>query len=344
MEVLMMKEMYAGLYLGDKTVGTNKIAKPILKEGEALIRVAFAGICGTDMMIYSGKHPRAQAPLAMGHEFSGVIQEIRGESSFAAGDRVVIEPTLSCGGCEACMAGQFHVCKTLKLIGIDHNGGFAEYAAVPIHRLHRIPDELSDIHAAVTEPVAVAIHTVRRSNLKVGDNVVILGAGPIGLLTALVARQAGAGQIIISDISPYRLEKAKQLGFTALDAKHVNITEEVVRLTSGVGADVVFEVAGNQITAKQMIETVKIQGQIVVVSVYKQAPIIDLAAMHFREISLTTTRCYTKADFKKAIQLMRDGTIDVSPIISHELPLQQIAEGFKLMEDSDISLKVLFKL
>ncbi|WCK53222.1 alcohol dehydrogenase catalytic domain-containing protein [Aneurinibacillus sp. Ricciae_BoGa-3] len=339
-----MTEMRAGLYLGERTVAADKVAKPVAGEGEALIRIAYAGICGTDMMIYFGKHPRARAPLAMGHEFSGVIEEIRGASSFAPGDRVVIEPTLSCGECEACAAGQFHVCKTLRLIGIDQSGGFAEYAAVPLHRLHRIPDKLSDIHAAVTEPVAVAVHTVRRSNLKLGDNVVILGAGPIGLLTALVARQGGAHQIIISDISPYRLEKAKQLGFTVLDAKHASVTDEVASLTGGVGADIVFEVAGNQITAKQMIETVKIQGQIVVVSVFKQAPTIDLAAMHFREISLTTTRCYSNDDFKKAIVLMRDGTIDVSPIISHLLPLEQIHEGFHLMEDSNASLKVLFQL
>ena len=338
-----MTQIRAGLYLGEKQVALGMIDKPSIKEGEALIKVSYAGICGTDMMIYFGKHPRAKAPLAMGHEFSGVIEELNGKSSFAVGDRVVIEPTLSCGSCEACLVGAYHVCKTLKLIGIDQHGGFAEYVVVPTHRLHRIPDELSDAHAALAEPVAVAVHTVRRSNLKVGDTVVILGAGPIGLLVALVAKQAGAGQIIISDISPYRLGKAKELGFSVLNAKEVQVTEEVTRLTDGIGADVVFEVAGNQITAKQMVETVRIQGQIVVVSVYKHAPTIDLAAMHFREISLTTTRCYGKADFEKAIQLMKNKSIDVSSIISHDLPLDQIVEGFGYMENQDISLKVLFR-
>lgn len=338
-----MSNMKAGLYISAKQVAVGELTKPVLSPGEALIKVSYAGICGTDMMIYSGKHPRAKAPLAMGHEFSGVIQEINGESYFSIGDRVVIEPTLSCGTCEACTAGEYHVCKTLKLVGIDQHGGFAEFVAVPLHRLHSIPDGLSDAHAALAEPVAVAVHTVRRSQLKVGDNVAILGAGPIGLLIGLVAKQAGAGQIIISDISPYRLGKAEQLGFTALDAKTVNITEEVRRLTDNTGADVVFEVAGNQITAKQMIETIKTQGQIVVVSVFKQPPAIDLAAMHFRELSLTTTRCYSKGDFKKAIQLMQNGSINVSSLISHELSLDQIAEGFELMENPDVSLKVLFQ-
>ncbi|MFF2446928.1 zinc-binding dehydrogenase [Neobacillus sp. NPDC058068] len=338
-----MAVMKAGLYISEKNVVLGELEKPTLNEGEALIKVSYAGICGTDMMIYAGKHPRAKAPLAMGHEFSGIIEEINGESAFSIGDRVVIEPTLSCGTCEACKSGQFHVCKSLKLIGIDKHGGFAEYAAVPLNRLHRIPEGLSDAHAALAEPVAVAVHTVRRSNLKVGDNVVILGGGPIGLLIGLMAKQAGANQIIVSDISPYRLGKAKEFGFTALDAKEVNVTAEVLSLTNGIGADIVFEVAGTQITATQMVEVSKIQGQIVVVSVYKQQPAINLATMHFKEISLTTTRCYSGSDFEKAIRLMETGRIDVAPFISHQLPLEQIAEGFKLMENPDVSLKILFQ-
>ncbi|CAH0343852.1 alcohol dehydrogenase catalytic domain-containing protein [Bacillus sp. CECT 9360] len=338
-----MPVMKAGLFVSEKSVMVADLEKPILQVGEALIKVSAAGICGTDMMIYFGKHPRAKAPLAMGHEFSGVIEQINGSSSFTIGDRVVVEPTLSCGKCEACATGQFHVCKTLKLIGIDMHGGFAEYTAVPLNRLHRIPDQLSDQHAALTEPVAVAVHTVRRSNLKIGDNVVILGGGPIGLLVGIMAKKAGAAQIIVSDISPYRLNKAKELGLTVLDAKKVNIADEVYSLTNGVGADITFEVAGTAVTAIQMVEVTKIQGQIVVVSVYKQPPTIDLAAMHFRETSLTTTRCYSRNDFEKAIQLMGSGMIDVSFIISHQLPLEKIKEGFELMENPDLSLKIILQ-
>jgi (R,R)-butanediol dehydrogenase / meso-butanediol dehydrogenase / diacetyl reductase len=332
----------AGLYLSDKELTVGQLELSDLQPGEALVKVSYAGICGTDMMIYFGKHPRARAPLAMGHEFSGIIERINGDSNLTPGDRVVIEPTLSCGRCQACLAGESHVCKTLKLIGIDTHGGFAEYAVVPLDRLHRIPDELPDNHAALAEPVAVAVHTIKRSRLKLGDSIAILGAGPIGLLLGVVAKQAGAGQVMISDISPYRLGIAEQLGLIALNAQALSVTEEVLKRTGGNGADIVFEAAGSQMTANQMIECVKTQGQLVVVSVYKQAPTINLAAMHYRELSLITTRCYSSEDFVTAIELLSNRSIDVGPLISHELPLDQFEEGFHLMEDPNVSMKVLF--
>lgn len=335
--------MTAGLYLGERNVQVGELEKPVPKQGEALIKVSYAGICGTDMMIYAGRHPRAKAPLAPGHEFCGEIVEIAGDSAFVPGDRVVIEPTLSCGACEACSAGQTHVCKTLRLIGIDGHGGFAEYVAVPLNRLHRIPDSLPDAHAALTEPLAVAVHTVRRSNMKVGDRVVILGGGPIGLMIGMIAKLAGARDIIVSDISPYRLSKAKELGFTALDAKNADVGEQIQTLTDGVGADLVFEVAGTPATVSLMVEAARIQGQVVVVSLFKQPPAVDLARMHFKEISLTTTRCYSRDDFETAIQFMAKGMLDISPMISHELKLEQIAQGFEFMEKPDQSLKILIQ-
>ncbi|WP_019536823.1 zinc-dependent alcohol dehydrogenase [Paenibacillus ginsengihumi] len=334
--------MKAGKYLAERTVRPAAAEVPVPGEGEALIKVAYAGICGTDMMIYAGKHPRAKAPLIMGHEFSGTVESAVGLKQFRPGDRVTVEPYLTCGTCAACRAGQYHVCAVLRCIGIDRDGGFAEYVAVPEHRLHRLPDEVSDEEGALAEPLAVAVHTVRRSDLKIGDCVAILGAGPIGLLIGLVAKQAGAGEILISDISPYRLQIARQMGFTAINAKEADMTEAVLAHTNGVGADVVFEVAGTAVTAKQMIPCIKFQGKVVVVSVYKQAPAVDLAAMHFREVSITTTRCANSSDFATAIRLMATRAVDVRPLISHRLPLEQIEQGFAAMENTEISLKVLF--
>ncbi|MGE7687109.1 zinc-dependent alcohol dehydrogenase [Peribacillus sp. NPDC097895] len=334
--------MKIGVYYSPKTVATSTLEKPSIKDNEALVKVSYAGICGTDMMIYSGQHPRAKAPLIMGHEFSGIVDEIGEGHDFQKGDRVIVEPILNCGKCAACKAGQIHVCASLKYIGIDKDGGFTEFSTIPVDRLRRLPDNVSDEDAALTEPLAVAIHTVRRSSLKVGDTVAILGAGPIGLLIGLIAKEAGAGDIFISDVSPYRLKVATEMGFTAINDANESIVKEVRSHTRNVGADVVFEVAGNQITADQMIDCIKFQGQIVVVSVYKKAPVVNLAAMHFREISLITTRCYSPDDFTKAIKLLEQKTFDVNPLISHILPLDEFEKGFQLMENPESSLKILF--
>ncbi|KKI91832.1 zinc-binding dehydrogenase [Bacillus sp. SA1-12] len=335
--------MKVGTYVAPMQVEMLEREIPAPKNGEALIKVSYAGICGTDMMIYHGLHPRAKAPLILGHEFSGVVEEVEENEYVKKGDKIAVEPLLNCGKCAACRNGQMHVCERLRYIGIDKDGGFAEYTTIPINRLNVLPDGGTEKEAAMLEPLAVAIHTVRRSNLKVGDTIAILGAGPIGLLIALIAERAGAGKIFISDISAMRLKIARDMGYEGIDAKKMDIVQVVKDSTNGVGADVVFEVAGNQITANQMIDCIKFQGEITVVSVYKKPPTINLANMHFREISLKTTRCYSPEDFAKAIELLGQNKLDLSPLVSHVLPLEDIKKGFELMENPDESLKILFK-
>ncbi|MFD1415740.1 zinc-dependent alcohol dehydrogenase [Oceanobacillus jeddahense] len=341
-----MEFMKAGQYLGKEKIGLTKIPKPSIFENEARIRVEYAGICGTDMMIYKGKHPRATAPTILGHEFSGTIDEIKSDSSYKVGDKVVVEPTISCGVCPPCQQGQTHICQNLKLIGIDMDGGFAEYVRVPIRNLHRVPKDFPSSLASMAEPLAVAIHTVRRSTLKVGENVSILGAGPIGILIGMVAKMNGAKNVFISDISSYRLEKARQLGLQAINASNKNVVDEVFKRTNNELIDVVFEVAGTQTTMDQMVELIKSQGQIVVVSVFKNNPNINLAAMHFNEISLTTTRCYSRSDFLTALDMMISKEMvrnSLSTIVSHELDIEELAKGFSLMQGSENSLKILIK-
>lgn len=335
--------MKAGAYISPKQVEMIEREIPVPKADEALIKVSYAGICGTDMMIYHGLHPRAKAPLILGHEFSGIVMEVGENHHVKKGDKVVVEPLLSCGTCTACREGQMHVCESLRYIGIDKDGGFSEYTTIPVHRLRVLPESVTEKEGAMIEPLAVAIHTVRRSKLKVGDTVTILGAGPIGLLIGLIAERAGAGKIFISDVSSMRLQIAREMGFEAIDATKMNIVQVIKEYTKGVGADVVYEVAGNQITADQMIDCIKYQGEIAVVSVYKKPPAIRLAAMHFREISLMTTRCYSPEDFTKAIELLEQNKINLDLLVSHIFDLENIQAGFDLMENPDQSLKILFQ-
>jgi len=339
----MLTKMIAGQYINPNTIKVSSKETPNIVENEALIKISYTGICGTDMMIYSGDHPRAETPLVMGHEFSGVVEKIYENSKFKVGDRVVIEPTISCGYCSPCKSGNSHICENLKLIGIDMDGGFAEYACVPINRLHSLPESLPLSLSALTEPVAVAVHSVRRSKLKVGQDVAILGAGPIGLLIGLIAQINGANNIYISDISSFRLNIAKKLGFQTINAQEINPVESILEKTNGNLMDVVFEVAGTQTTVEQMIDLIRTQGEIVIVSVFKHNPNIRLADMHFRELSINTTRVYTSDDFDTALNIINSEKRKFSTIISHELPLDQIEEGFSLMKNPDESLKVLIK-
>ncbi|RKL66492.1 zinc-binding dehydrogenase [Salipaludibacillus neizhouensis] len=335
--------MKAGVFNGPEIVEVEEKSIPIINENEALIKVSYAGICGTDMMIYSGSHPRVKPPLIMGHEFSGQVKEIKGNETIKPGDRVTINPLISCGKCYACHIGENHICNNLNYIGIYSSGGFAEYVRVPLNNLMLLDSSISDEEGALTEPLAVAVHSLRKSSLRFGDVAVILGAGPIGMLIAMLAKKAGASHVVISDVNEYRLDLAKKLGFYTVDAREENVVEVTRELTNGIGADVVFEVAGTQSTANQMIDAIKPQGEILLVSVYKQAPQINLAQMHFREISLKTTRCFSTYDFERALHILRNKEIDVKQIISHKLSIEKFDEGFQLMKNGKESLKVLYE-
>ncbi|WP_152658090.1 zinc-binding dehydrogenase [Oceanobacillus sp. CFH 90083] len=336
--------MKAITYAGKEKLSLKELSVPQITAGEALVKVNYGGICGTDMMIYAGVHPRAKPSLVMGHEFSGEVIEMNSESPFKIGDKVAVNPIRYCNKCEPCRLGNYHICENLKYIGIDLQGGFAEYAKIPIENLHILSNKVKEDEAALIEPLAVAVHTVRRSKFKVGDTVTILGAGPIGILIGMIAKLSGAAEVIISDVSNYRLQIAESYGLTTVNSQEKDLIEKVKRITQGVGADVVFEVAGNQITADQMISAIKTQGEIMVVSVYKKPPTIDLAKMHFRELSLSTTRCFSPKDFETAIKFMEEDKIDFSKLISHRLPIESFQEGFQLVKESGNSLKVLFAL
>jgi (R,R)-butanediol dehydrogenase / meso-butanediol dehydrogenase / diacetyl reductase len=317
---------------------------PTPKEGEVLIKVVYAGICGSDITIYSGKHWRAKPPMIPGHEFSGEVVEVNAAGSdLKVGERVVVEPLLPCGKCHACLSGSYHVCTTLKLLGNDCDGGFAEYVCAPAHRVYRIPDHLSMEEAALVEPASVATHDVRRSNVKLGDHVTVLGGGPIGLLVAQIARVASACPVDIVEISDWRLDLAKRMGFDPINPKQVDTVEEVLRRTNGKGADVVFDTAGAAVTSAQLTKLVKVHGQVMIVAMPKEYHPVDLAAFALKEIDLRGCRVYNADDYRAAINLIAEGKIDVKSMISHVMPLEQGVEGLELARKGDASMKILLK-
>src|ERR1035437_7639723 len=213
----MSRTMKAAVWAATDEVAYVDVPVPEVPAGWALVKVAYNGICGTDLSIVHGKHPRAKAPLVMGHEISGWVERA-GATGSAAGTLVTVEPLISCGKCKGGRDGNSHVCRRLGLYGIDTDGGMAEYVALPPEVLHPVPDGVDPRTAALAEPLAVAVHAVDLSGLEPGSTVAVYGAGPIGILTALVARHAGAAAVVITEPSPWRREVAARLRFTVVPA------------------------------------------------------------------------------------------------------------------------------
>ena len=332
--------MKAALWIGTERVEFREIERPTPKPGEALVKVAYGGICGTDLMIYLGKHPRAKAPLVMCHEFSGAIAQ-DASGVYAPGTPVVINPLLMCGACYACRNGIPHICAKLGLVGIDCDGGFAEYVAVPLNTVRPISPSMPLVEAALIEPVAVAVHAVRASALKVGDVTAALGAGPIGMMTAQVARLAGARRVFVSERSPKRLAIARDLGFEVIDSSTQNVVETIMAATDGVGLPVVFETAGVQPTINDAVKLARPGGQILQVGLPKTPPTIDLTPLLFREIRITPIRVYREEDFSQAIAIAATGKLDLVKPVTDILPLRELGRAMEMAHEAVNVCKVL---
>ncbi len=338
----MSDSMDALVWTGPGKLESRRVERPQVGDGQALVRVRMAGICGSDISIYNGKHPRATPPLIMGHEFWGEVVEMNAAGSdIDVGDRVVCEPLITCGKCHACRSGYAWVCQNLGLYGIDTDGAFAEYVSVAADSLRTIPDTIPDGIGALVEPIAVAVHAVRLSSVKVGDEVCVLGAGPIGLLTAIVARLSGPSRIWITERDPYRIGLAKDFGFEVIDVNTTDPEEEIPRLTAGKGADVVFEVAGAEATVLAAPRICRCKGEVVAVAMPKVLRPYDIVALTFREITIKGVRVYAPYDFDRAIRIVSESSIDFSPLVSKPYPLDEGAEAFERARAAEGVMRVL---
>jgi threonine dehydrogenase-like Zn-dependent dehydrogenase len=305
-----------------------QVPMPELGNEEALVKVEACGFCGSDLGIVAGVHPRAKAPLTLGHEFCGTVELVRSASAtFKPGDLVAAYPLISCGKCVACRIGASHVCHKLRVYGIDADGAMAEYVRLPVSSLLLLPRNMSPLVGAVIEPLAVAIHGVSLVDPESITKAVVMGAGPIGLLTAMVARARNLSPVLISDILPSRLSLAKRLGLQAVPAGQ-DLKNTVNEISAGNGVELVFECAGVPSTAKEMTDLVRPRGMIVNLGVFKQPVEIDMQAVNFKEIAILGSRVYTRKDFEAAIELA--ATLPISEIVTHSFSLTEVQKAFDL--------------
>ena len=337
--------MKALQYIRAKKVEVREVPMLPPAPGQARIRVTYCGVCGSDIGIYSGKHPRAKAPLTIGHEFVGVIEEINGEANgLKIGDRVAAYPLLSCGTCYACRTGKDYICRQLRLIGIDLDGGMAEYVNCSTDALFRLPENVPDAVCAVIEPLAVAVHSVRRSRFKPLDSTAIIGAGPIGILVGLVLKESGASRIIVSDISEARLALCREFGFETVDSRTESLAEYVGKTTGGEGVNIVYECSGVAAGAEEMTYPVCADGMICLVGVHKEARSVMLSDMHFRELNMTATRVYEKEEFRQTVDYIARISEEAAKIVTDVIPLEESEHVFEYIADpANAAMKVVIK-
>ncbi|QCR33512.1 zinc-binding dehydrogenase [Lysinibacillus sp. SGAir0095] len=331
--------MKAIFYTAPNRVECREASIPSVPKGYVLLKNAYAGICGTDLNIFAGTHPRAQAPLILGHEFSATIESEH--PKYPIGTKVTVNPLISCGSCIPCSSGQSHVCEDLKLVGIDVDGGMAEYVVVEADKVIPLPEGVSLELGALSEPIAVAVHAVRTARFLVGDRAVVYGAGTIGLCVALTLRAYGASEVIVIEANELRLQKAKELGFKTLNSLKDDVVNELAALTGNAGMDYVFDCAGHPAVLRQVTEIVKVQGTIVIVAAYKKPTEMNLIQGMFKELSMQFVRVYTKRDIELALDLLTK-VPEFSEIITHVLSPEQAAEGFELLTTPTNAIKVLY--
>jgi 2-desacetyl-2-hydroxyethyl bacteriochlorophyllide A dehydrogenase len=261
---------------------------------------------------------------------------------WSIGDAVTVMPLVWDGTCPACRAGNEHICQHLDFIGIDSPGALQQYWNVPASTLVRLPSGVSLRDAALVEPVAVAVHDVRRSELGDGDKAVVIGAGPIGVLIATVAAAFGA-DVVIAEIDPARRATAAGLGLATLDPSSVDQTAWVEEWTGGAGADVVFEVSGSAAAVQAATDLVKVRGTLVVVAIHAQPRPVDLHRVFWRELRILGARVYERRDFERAAELVAEGTIPVEKLVTGIVPLTEVQSAFGVLEAGQ-AMKLLVEL
>jgi L-iditol 2-dehydrogenase len=331
--------MKALVFERPNVITLKEVASPKLNDGDLLVKVKACLICGTDIRIYRGKKTKdVRLPSILGHEFAGVVAESQNDG-FHEGDPVSVAPVLPCGTCYHCTHGQENICANRRAYGYEFDGALAEYVRVPrdyikTGNVFRVPEGVSFEEVAMAEPLACCINGQRNSPVKLGDVVVIAGAGPIGLLHTQLAKASGA-TVIVSEPSPSRRDTALAIGADCgVDPTDEDLATAVKAVSNGVGADVVILAIGIPSLVNVAIDIVRKRGFVNLFAGFSvgDMPPIDVNKIHYKEIHLTGTSASTRKDHELALRLIANKTIDVSKIISHRFPLTEANEAFAMAE------------
>lgn len=328
------------------------IQKPEIGEGELLLQVDSCAICGTDGRILTGKKTKGvRYPSTIGHEFAGTIVESKSaDPEFSVGDKVGVAPVIPCRKCHACLNGNENACLYRTAMGYEFDGGFAEYVRIPetligAGNLFKVPDHLTLEQASLAEPLACCINGQRKAQIKFGKGVLILGAGPIGLMHAALASAAGAYPVIVNEPNDFRREKAAEMGAThAVNLDQEGLAALVAELTGGVGIDIAIMAIGIPALVNPTMKLVAKGGVFNLFAGFTGTgkSTIEANIIHYNEINVNGTSAYTRQDYKTAMQALSSGTINLDSLITHTIPLEKFDEAWEVVT-SGTGLKVIIK-
>jgi L-iditol 2-dehydrogenase len=320
------------------------IPTPAPARGELLIRIRRIGVCGSDIHVWHGKHALTPYPVVQGHEVSGIVEALgAGVRGFRPGDPVTVQPQVTCGVCYSCTHGAYHICDDLKVMGFQTTGAGSELFAVEAAKVLKLPAGIDLEQGAMVEPVAVGVHALGRAGSVEDLNILVLGAGPIGNLAAQAAKGMGAARVMITDVSDFRLDKARECGIEM----RVNVARDdlVAAIHEHFGppkADLILECVGSSRTIGQAIAVARKGTDIIVVGVFGEAPAVDLGTVQDRELRLIGTLMYRELDWKKAIELIGSGRVRLQPLITDRFPFAQYAEAYRYIDaNRESSMKVM---
>jgi len=322
----------------------REVEMPKAAPGQAVLKIRRIGICGSDIHVYHGQHPFTSYPVTQGHEVSGEVVEIgEGVEGLYVGQKVTIEPQVVCGRCHPCRHGKYNLCEELKVMGFQTTGTASEYFAVDVAKITPLPGDMGFDEGAMLEPLAVAVHAVRRMGDVSGMKVAVLGAGPIGNLVAQVAKGLGAESVMITDISDIRLSKAKECGVEfAVNTRNVDFGEAMIANFGPDKADVIYDCAGNDITMGQAIKYARKGSTIILVAVYAGMANVDLAVLNDHELDLNTTMMYRHEDYVEAIRLVNEGKIALQPLISKHFAFRDYLAAYEYIDaNRESTMKVI---
>lgn len=325
----------------------EEVPVPEIKDEQVLIKIKCFGICGSDIQIYHGKHKYMTFPIVLGHEIAGeVVQVGKNVKGFEPGDKITLQPQVVCHECHPCESGRFNVCESLRVLGVHLDGCACEYFAADPWNLHKCPDNMSDDMIALVEPLAVGVGAVKRARDYKGANVVVVGAGTIGNLTAQAAKALGAEKVMITDINQKKLDYAEKCGIDyCINTKDIVLKDVIEGIFGKRKADIIIDCAATKGSFNSILSAARRNSTIVISGNFKEAMEFEVPLIQRQEINMIGHMMYVKEDYKDAIDFLAQGKVHVDRFITRKFNIRDYKKAFEFIDEHpDDIMKVLIEL